>query len=289
MKLAIIKSIQYHFEELTNSRISQFEVNKFILPIIEFINDNRFNKFLLAGSQGVGKTTLLKIIKIVLEKYFNKKILSLALDDFYLDKKERDKLAKSFHPLLNTRGVPGTHNINFLLKIVAKFDKSQYPLQLPIFDKLRDTRKKTKKIIKHKCDILILEGWCVGCPPITNKYLLSNINSLEDKFDRSRNWRIYYNNYLKKHYSILFKQFDSLIFFKVPSFSHVYKWRLKQENQLRKKNKYKRSFGMSGKEIANFIQYYEKISKWMLKKIPNKADLVLYVNKKQRITRIRKN
>ena len=47
--------------------------------------------------------------------------------------------------------------------------------------------------------------------------------------------------------------------------------------------------GMSAKEIANFIEHYEKITKWMLKEMPALANLVLYVNKDQKILKIRKN
>ena len=83
MKSALIKSIQYQFRKLTNSNISQYQVKKFILPIIEYINYSPNNKFLLSGSQGIGKTTLLKLIKIIFKKKFNKKILSISLDDFY--------------------------------------------------------------------------------------------------------------------------------------------------------------------------------------------------------------
>ena len=46
---------------------------------------------------------------------------------------------------------------------------------------------------------------------------------------------------------------------------------------------------MSTKEIVDFIQHYEKITKWMLKKMPNLADIVLYVNKDQKILRIKKS
>ena len=73
---------------------------------------------------------------------------------------------------------------------------------------------------------------------------------------------------------------------KSPSFKHTYKWRLKQENQSIKRNN---ASGMSKKEVLKFVQYYEKITKWMLKKMPKNADLVLYINKKQQIIRIIKN
>ncbi len=289
MKSSIINSIQYQFNKLTNSSISQTQVKKFILPIIEYINYSPNNKFLLSGSQGVGKTTLLKLIKIIFKKKFNKKILSISLDDFYLDKKERLKVAINIHPLLKTRGVPGTHDIRYLLETIKRFDKSKYPIKLPVFDKLSDSRKKTLKLIKTKCDILILEGWCVGCPPISRKYLFSNINTLERKFDNNGKWREYYNRLLKIKYSKVFEKFNSVIYIKAPSFACVLSWRIKQENFLRKLNKKDESSGMSPKEIVSFIQHYEKITKWMLKEMPALANLVLYVNKDQKILKIRKN
>ena len=288
MKSDIIKTIQYQFKKLTNSNIPKYQIKKFILPIIENINHSPYNKFLLSGSQGVGKTTLLKIIEITLKKKFNKKILSISLDDFYFDKNEREKISKNIHPLLKTRGIPGTHDIMYLLNVIQRFDNSKYPIKLPLFDKLSDSRLKKQRLINTKFDILILEGWCVGCPPISRKYLLSNINTLERQFDKAGKWRKYYSKQLKTKYSMLFQKFDSLIYLKAPSFKHVLSWRKKQENHLRKLNKKDKSSGMSTKEIANFIQYYEKITKWMLREMPNLADIVLYVNKDQKISKIKK-
>ena len=120
MKSALIKSIQYQFRKLTNSNISQYQVKKFILPIIEYINYSPNNKFLLSGSQGIGKTTLLKLIKIIFKKKFNKKILSISLDDFYLDKKEREKIATNNHPLLKHITLKGWQ-INQTYKILNIF------------------------------------------------------------------------------------------------------------------------------------------------------------------------
>ena len=148
MTLEIAKFIQENLIRITNHSVSNSYIEKYFIPLIKFINNNNSNRFLLSGSQGVGKTTMLQIIEKVFQKYFDKKILSLSLDDFYLDKKERIKLSHSKHPLLITRGVPGTHNIDYLKKIINKFCKAQYPIKIPKFIKLNDSRKKTKKIIK---------------------------------------------------------------------------------------------------------------------------------------------
>ena len=43
---------------------------------------------------------------------------------------------------------------------------------------------------------------------------------------------------------------------------------------------------MTEYDLKNFIQHYEKITKYMLKKIPRKANLVIRVNKNQKILKI---
>ena len=85
----IIKFIQENLFKITNHSVSKIYVIKFLIPLIKFINNSNSNSFLLSGSQGAGKTTMLQIIENVFKKYFDKKILSLSLDDFYLDKNER--------------------------------------------------------------------------------------------------------------------------------------------------------------------------------------------------------
>ena len=43
---------------------------------------------------------------------------------------------------------------------------------------------------------------------------------------------------------------------------------------------------MNNKQILEFIQYYEKITKWMMQVLPSKADLVINVNKNQEIKKL---
>ena len=285
MQKKIINSIQKDYIKKSGAKISKIEIEKYLLPIFDYINFSKKNTFILSGSQGIGKTTLIKILEKNFEKYYKKKILTLSLDDFYFNKKERLQLSNSIHPLLITRGVPGTHNINEIFEIIKKFKKNQYPLKIPLFDKLTDRRKRNKKIVKKKADILIFEGWCCGCPPINKNYLYKNINFIEKKYDKNYLWRNYYNNLLIKEYSRMFKKFDKMIYLKPPSFKQILKWRTKQEKDLLKKSK-KIKKGMNMKQIAVFIQHYEKITKWMIKTLPKKADLTVYVNKNQRIKKI---
>ena len=83
-------------------------------------------------------------------------------------------MSKKISKLFRTRGVPGTHNTKEILNVIKRFNKKLYPIKIPLFDKLLDNKLKKKKIINKKCDILILEGWCCGCKPITSEYLYKN-------------------------------------------------------------------------------------------------------------------
>ena len=286
MNKKLIISIQKNLYQLTNKRIAKKEIIRTILPIYDFLDNSKTKMFLISGSQGIGKTTILKVIRKNFYTYFGKRILALSLDDFYYTKEIRKKLSKKIHPLMLTRGVPGTHDIKKILNIIEKFRDSKYPIKIPIFDKLKDSRINKKRIIYKKADILILEGWCCGTTKINSRYLLNNINHLEEKLDKKFIWRNYYNNKLKYEYKKLFDQFHGLIYFRTSTFSNVFKWRMKQEMKMINNNN---KIGMNKSEIGFFIQHYEKITKWMMKSLPKKANITLIIDKNQKIKKINLN
>ena len=69
-----------------------------------------------SGGQGSGKTTVTGILKIILEKFFKRRIHVSSIDDFYKTVEDRNKVSNEIHPLFKTRGVPGTHDIDLLKK-----------------------------------------------------------------------------------------------------------------------------------------------------------------------------
>jgi Predicted kinase len=205
MNKNIILNIQKEFIENANTKYSLNYLNDYILPIIEYIVFSNKKKFLIGGSQGIGKSTLVKIINKIIQTFYNKKVLILCLDDYYLTKKKRGFLAKNVHPLLINKGVPGTHDIVKLLRDIKKFEDNNYPIKIPIFDKLIDDRLRKKRVEILKSDILILEGWCCGAEHLKNNYLFKNINQLQKNKDVNFIWRKFYNNKLKNEYQNLFK------------------------------------------------------------------------------------
>jgi D-glycerate 3-kinase len=92
---------------------------------------------------------------------------------------------------------------------------------------------------------------------------------------------------LKKDYKRIFKLIDKIIFLKVPNFKHVFKWRLLQEKKLRITSKGKKT--MSDIKIKDFIMYYERLTKHMLKTLSNKADTVIKIDTKHRLKSIKFN
>ena len=218
-----------------------------------------------------------------------KKAIIVSIKGVKLSKKEKLLFSKEkpWGLILFKRNIKSFYQVKKLIKDIKKFDKSKFPINTPLFDKLIDDVLKEKKIVKSKADILILEGWCCGCNEINIKYLYKNINKLEKNYDYNYSWRKYYNYKLKNEYKELFNLFDLSIFMKAPSFRYVYDWRYKQEikNYSKSKN-FKR---MSINEIKFFIQHFEKITKWMIKDLNKKANLVININKDQKIFSLKIN
>jgi D-glycerate 3-kinase len=199
-------------------------------------------------------------------------------------------MSKKVSPLFLTRGVPGTHDTNLLFSCLKKLKKSNFSkILIPKFDKSIDDRlpKKKWQKVEKKQDIVIFEGWCVGVTPQKEKDLIVPLNTLEKDKDKKRIWRTKVNTELKKKYKDIFKLIDTTIFLKVPSFKHVFKWRLLQEKKLSVTSKGKKI--MNKTQIKNFIMFYERLTKHMLKNFSKSADSIIKIDEKHKLKSIRFN
>jgi D-glycerate 3-kinase len=120
--------------------------------------------FALAGPQGSGKSTLAsQLVDAAAARGL--RALSMSLDDVYLDRPERHRLAREVHPLLITRGPPGTHDIALACDVLDRLLAGR-PARLPRFDKLADARLPESAWPRADAgDLLVVEGWCLGVPP----------------------------------------------------------------------------------------------------------------------------
>ena len=268
-------------------------LKKFYIPMSFWI-ERKYKKkgktlFLgVSGGQGSGKTTVTEILKIILKKFFKRQIHVSSIDDFYKTLEERNKMSNKIHSLFKTRGVPGTHDINLVKKFFNFIKKEKFrKIKLPKFEKARDDRLKKKywHSLKKRPEIVILEGWCVGAKPQSNSLIRKPINILEKYEDRDLMWRKHVNEKLKKEYKNLFAMIDHLIFMKVPNFNMVFKWRLLQENKLRKKS-YLRTKVMSYNEIKRFIMFYQRITLQMIKDLSKSASIVMLLKKNHEIKKV---
>ena len=265
-------------KELTGSDLS----NKIAKLYVDLFNQIKNKKTLMiAGSQGSGKSTLSIQIKKYFKKFYFKSVVILSIDDFYLSSYQRKQLAKKLKTnLFDTRGVPCTHNLKLLIETVNKLKRNNFPVHIPIFDKVTDNKKKHNRKI-NKADLIILEGWCVGSKPINPKYLKKNINDLEKINDPNMIWRTAYNQALVE-YQKLFNKFNYYIFIKLPNWQYVINWKYKQELGLRSL----RSDNHLKKKLFLFIQYYEKLSKWMSFTSPDICNALITLDKNQKTKKI---
>ncbi len=271
------------------------QLNKFYLPISKMIKNEYLEKkktkiIGLTGGQGTGKSTISNILKIILQEAYNLETVIFSIDDFYKTLQERRIMSKMINSLFITRGVPGTHDTKMLLKCIKYLKNKKFKkFTIPKFDKSIDDRLPTHKWlkVKKKPKIVIFEGWCVGVSAQKNKDLKSPINKLEKHGDQKKIWRKKVNFELKKDYKKIFNLIDKLIFLKVTSFKHVLKWRLLQEKKLRLTGKGNKT--MTDKQIKNFIMYYERLTKHMLKTLSKTASTVISIDDKHRLKSIKFN
>lgn len=209
----------------------------------------------IAGAQGSGKTTL---AKAVAERLGG---VSFSLDDVYLTKAERAALGRATHPLLATRGPPGTHDLALADRTIDSLLAGE-PTALPRFDKLADDRAEPL-MFGGKARVVMMEGWCLGATPQEAAALAEPVNSLEREGDRDGAWRTYANTALAGPYQAFFGRFDAIVHLAAPSFDTVLDWRCEQEAGL---------LGLKREDLpperrealARFIQHFERITRHML-------------------------
>jgi D-glycerate 3-kinase len=244
----------------------------------------------LCGPQGSGKSTVASILRELLAAR-GLSAAVVSLDDFYLTRSERRELADRIHPLLATRGVPGTHDVALAERTFDALGRTG-PVALPSFDKASDDRRAQSEwiTVTAPMDIVIFEGWCVGARPQSEAALREPINDLERECDPNGLWRTYVNERLREHYARLFARIDELVLLQAPTFDVVYQWRAEQERKLRGRAQHAGgdiSRVMSETELRRFIAHYERLTRHVMSEMPARADVVIELNESRRVERAR--
>jgi D-glycerate 3-kinase len=222
----------------------------------------------IAGGQGTGKSTLARSLCAALRTAAPRQRGEvLALDDFYLPRAARQALAATVHPLLATRGVPGTHDV---ARLLATIDAAFRPgrVRVPVFDKGLDDRS-GERAIEGPVDWLIVEGWCLCARPEPESSLEDPVNALEREEDPDGRWRRWVNARLADDYARLEARFDFRIYLDAGDMASVLRWRTQQEQAVAPAQR------MDAARLARFVAHYERITRALARDLPSRADVVV--------------
>lgn len=205
----------------------------------------------IVGSQGAGKTTLTRLLCLILLQ-LGYPAVSLSLDDFYKTYAERQDLQKA-DPRLVWRGPPGTHDLDLAISILGQLRQpNSISVSLPRFDKSAcggagDRRPDSEQV--SGVEIVLFEGWFVGARPIEPEQFTTApppINSEQDRqFAREMNTRL-------KDYLPLWQQLDGLIVLDLVDYRLSQAWRQQAEHAAIAAGQ----AGMSDLAIRQFVEYF---------------------------------
>lgn len=237
------------------------------------------------GSQGSGKSTLCDYLVECLSARHELNAIALSLDDFYLTKAERKRLADDIHPLLVTRGVPGTHDMPLLSDTLDALQSSVMSVAVPRFDKSVDDRYERSgwSEIDTPVDVVLLEGWCMGARGDDAETLAQPLNSLESEEDADGVWRSYTDAALREAYAPVFARMDLWVMLCAPGFEQVLRWRTEQEEKLRAAVGGRGDGLMDDATLARFVAHYERHTRQCLRQLPEDADVLLRLDSERRI------
>lgn len=185
----------------------------------------------ILGGQGTGKTTLAKMLILILSQ-LGYRTLSLSLDDLY--KTYSDRLAlKAQDPRLIWRGPPGTHDIQLGITVLDQLRQpnSITPIQIPRFDKSawEGAGDRATAEIFDRADIVLFEGWFVGVRPINPARFDTApppiVTPADREFARDLNARL-------QDYLPLWERLDQLIVLYPSDYRLSQKWRQQAEHQM---------------------------------------------------------
>jgi D-glycerate 3-kinase len=206
----------------------------------------------LLGGQGVGKTTLGQILKIVC-LHLGKTFMSISLDDFYKTYGQRQQLRER-RPDLIWRGPPSTHDIQLCQEVLQQLrDPQVHQVSIPRFDKSlhQGGGDRIAPEICDRPDITLFEGWFVGMRPLPiaafNKLIPPILSESDRQFALDCNAEL--DNYVP-----LWSYLDSLIVLMPEEYTYSLAWRLEAEHKLAQTHHQ----AMDDREIIEFVEYFWK-------------------------------
>jgi D-glycerate 3-kinase len=252
------------------------------LPILSLACKEPARKRLigLSALPGCGKSSL----GIWLETAARNLDLSLqvvSIDDFYFP---ADQLERSMqgNPWGVPRALPGSHDVKLLQQTLAHWQQGQ-DVQCPQFDKaLRNGRGDRSGWRACNADLLVLEGWFVGCeggydPTLQERELEPPLTANELGYRKQTEQNL-------QSYQPIWTQLDQLWQLRATDSQSPRLWKRQQEHDMQTS----RGSSLNGSELDGFIRMIlSAIPSETVKNIP--ADIVLDVDSSRELTRIHLN
>jgi D-glycerate 3-kinase len=248
----------------------------------------------ISGAPGSGKTTLSRLLELLLTKILHKKVALLSLDDLCLPRQRREQLSREVHPLFKYAGVPGTHNVEAGEQILNKLksENIQFPVRIPRFDKTADDviPEQAWLNLTTPVEIILFEGWCIGCRSQNLTDLKNPINTLERYEDKKLVWREYVNKQLRGPYYKLFQKIDFLVFLEAPDFDAVYEWFRQQSVNLKINTANKQADStMHDVDVKRNAMQYERIIRHAMQEVSERAEIKLSIDGNRKIFDVQVN
>ena len=241
----------------------------FVAAVLDDALARESRTYAIAGLQGTGKSTLSAQVA-TLAAGRGLKAVVLSIDDFYLGRRERLALGREVHPLLATRGAPGSHDVGLAIETIDALHEGR-AAKLPRFDKIADRRLPPSKWpLARGTDLVLFEGWFQKVPAQRDEELIAPLNALERDEDADGTWRRWCNDALGRDYPPLWERIDRMLFLEGPGFEIVPEWRWQQEMTLQKANPDRQA--MTKPQVERFVQFFERVSRQALRTLPAIAD-----------------
>ncbi|MGD9980908.1 MAG: kinase [Hyphomonadaceae bacterium] len=259
------------------------DVPDLIYKAITQVRTRRSNRPALigvGGAQGSGKSTACWMLEAANRGRF----AHFSMDDVYLSHAERAALAATAHPLLITRGPPGTHDLDLADRTIQSLETPEgAKTPLPRFDKARDDRAPQNQwpVFRGLPEAILVDGWCMGAKPLDPASLAAPINALEASEDDNRRWRSFIAERLADDYQTFFDGFDALIYLRAPSWEIVRSWRGEQEEKLQGRV----LTPAEDAALDRFVMHYERVTRSMLAG-NHRAKWIVHLDDARNVTRI---
>lgn len=205
----------------------------------------------ILGGQGTGKTTLCRVLQQILGDW-GYSCLALSIDDLYKSYHDRQALQQA-QPQLIWRGPPGTHDIATGLQVLTQLQQATLgeKIAVPRFDKSlhQGAGDRIPPELVNPADIILFEGWFVGCRPINPNLFTNAPAPIETASDRQFARKI---NESLRQYLPLWDKLDRLLVLLPEDYRFSKIWRKEAEHKMMAQGK----TGMDDAELDQFVDYF---------------------------------